>query len=111
MSQELVLELKVVAGAVDYMSKYLKYPFPLSKLDLVALPQHANRGETENWGLIVGNYERMMVDMAYADVATLSDVAITLAHGVVHQVLRRFEDEKIFLVLASILDIFSGSVI
>ncbi|RCN33693.1 peptidase family M1 [Ancylostoma caninum] len=77
--------LKVMAGTVDYMTKYFNYDFPLSKLDMVALPQHADAGAMENWGLILGNYKSLMVDMDYADANALGRVAIVLAHEVVHQ--------------------------
>ncbi|EYC36067.1 hypothetical protein Y032_0937g3118 [Ancylostoma ceylanicum] len=77
--------LKVMAGAVDYMTKYFKYDFPLSKLDMVALPQHADTGAMENWGLILGNYKSLMVDMDYVDANALGRVAIVVAHEVVHQ--------------------------
>ncbi|EPB77397.1 peptidase family M1 [Ancylostoma ceylanicum] len=75
----------VMAGAVDYMTKYFKYDFPLSKLDMVALPQHADTGAMENWGLILGNYKSLMVDMDYVDANALGRVAIVVAHEVVHQ--------------------------
>ncbi|KIH63567.1 peptidase family M1 [Ancylostoma duodenale] len=78
-------KLKVMAGTVDYMTKYFNYEFPLSKLDMVALPQHADTGAMENWGLILGNYKSMMVDMDYADANALGRVAIVVAREVVHQ--------------------------
>ncbi|EYB89646.1 hypothetical protein Y032_0229g2911 [Ancylostoma ceylanicum] len=85
MEQYADFSLKIVAGTVDYMSKYFNYSFPLSKLDIMTHPQHANRDGMANWGLIIGDYEKMMVDTDYADVATLSDVAVTLARDVVQQ--------------------------
>ncbi|KAK6759646.1 hypothetical protein RB195_021308 [Necator americanus] len=77
--------VKFMAGAVDFMSEYFDHKFPLSKLDMVALPQHSEPSAMENWGLILGNYHLLMVDVDYADVNTLFTVANTVAHEVVHQ--------------------------
>ncbi|RCN33690.1 peptidase family M1 [Ancylostoma caninum] len=77
--------LKVMAGAVDYMADYFNRKFPLSKLDMVALPQHTDRGAVGSWGLILGNYKSLIVDKDYADAKTLAEVAITVAREVVHQ--------------------------
>ncbi|ETN75143.1 hypothetical protein NECAME_00554 [Necator americanus] len=52
---------------------------------MVALPQHSEPSAMENWGLILGNYHLLMVDVDYADVNTLFTVANTVAHEVVHQ--------------------------
>ncbi|EYC35907.1 hypothetical protein Y032_0960g3219 [Ancylostoma ceylanicum] len=77
--------LKIMAGAMDYMNDYFNYKFPLSKLDVVALPQHADRGATGKWGLILGSYKSLIVDKDYADAKTLANVAITVARAVVQQ--------------------------
>ncbi|CAD6187493.1 unnamed protein product [Caenorhabditis auriculariae] len=39
----------------------------------------------ENWGLILGSYEVLLVDMDYATTAQLTDVAEVTAHETVHQ--------------------------
>ncbi|RCN33632.1 hypothetical protein ANCCAN_20529 [Ancylostoma caninum] len=69
------------------MADYFNRKFPLSKLDMVALPQHTDRGAVGSWGLILGNYESLIVDKDYADAKTLAEVAITVAREVVHQVI------------------------
>ncbi|KIH53566.1 peptidase family M1, partial [Ancylostoma duodenale] len=77
--------LKVMAGTVDYLADYFNRKFPISKLDMVALPQHADLGAMGSWGLILGNYKSLIVDKDYADAKTLAEVAITVAREVVHQ--------------------------
>ncbi|RCN33636.1 peptidase family M1 [Ancylostoma caninum] len=84
MEKYLDYTLKVMAGSIDYMSKYFDHPFPLKKLDLVALPQHSSAGAMENWGLILGHYEFLMVDMDYVNIAKLSRVGNGVAHETVH---------------------------
>jgi aminopeptidase N len=37
---------------VEFIENYLRVPFPLPKLDLVALPHYSDPVPTENWGLI-----------------------------------------------------------
>ncbi|KIH63563.1 hypothetical protein ANCDUO_06130, partial [Ancylostoma duodenale] len=63
------------------MEKYLDYTL---MVDLVALPQHSSAGAMENWGLILGHYELLMVDRDYVNIARLSRVGNTVAHETVH---------------------------
>ncbi|KHJ90017.1 hypothetical protein OESDEN_10145 [Oesophagostomum dentatum] len=84
MEKYLEYSLMVMAGTIDFMSTYFDYPYPLKKLDMVALPQHANRGAMENWGLTLGHYELLSYDPDYADVAKMAKVGNVVAHETVH---------------------------
>ena len=38
---------------LGFIEDYLAVPFPLSKLDLVALPQYSDLEPSNHWGLII----------------------------------------------------------
>ncbi|VDK57358.1 unnamed protein product [Anisakis simplex] len=85
--------LKAVVGEVDFMATHFDFPFPLPKLDVLALPQYTTmKGAEEHWGLIHVAYRRELLDPLYATAATYADVANVCAHETVHQ-LRKSEKE------------------
>ncbi|KAK6759653.1 hypothetical protein RB195_021311 [Necator americanus] len=78
--------VKVMAASVDYMSNYFNSPYPLNKLDIIALPQYTGTmSAMENWGLIIGNYKLLMIDPEYASAAVVGKVSTVVAHEVAHQ--------------------------
>ncbi len=62
---------------------YYGIPYPLPKLDLIAVPEHAF-GAMENWGAISFQETRLLVDGASSTFAT-RDVFETTAHEIAHQ--------------------------
>uniref|UniRef100_F1KR19 Thyrotropin-releasing hormone-degrading ectoenzyme n=1 Tax=Ascaris suum TaxID=6253 RepID=F1KR19_ASCSU len=78
--------LKVVAAQVDFMATYFDCPYPLPKLDMLALPQYTTMtGAEEHWGFIHMAYRRALIDPLYASAQTYADVARVSAHETVHQ--------------------------
>ncbi len=62
---------------------YYGIPYPLPKLDLIAVPEHAF-GAMENWGAISYQESRLLVDEGSSTFAT-HDVFETSAHEIAHQ--------------------------
>ncbi|HLN50706.1 MAG TPA: M1 family metallopeptidase [Thermoplasmata archaeon] len=63
--------------------EYYGVPYPLSKLDLIAVAEHAF-GAMENWGAISFQETRLLVDSSSGSFAQ-SDVFETVAHEIAHQ--------------------------
>ena len=63
--------------------EYYGIPYPLPKLDLIAVAEHAF-GAMENWGAISFQETRLLVDAASSTFAT-RDVFTTTAHEIAHQ--------------------------
>ncbi len=62
---------------------YYGIPYPLPKLDLIAIPEHAF-GAMENWGAISFQESRLLVDGASSSFAR-RDVFETATHEIAHQ--------------------------
>ncbi len=62
---------------------YYGIPYPLPKLDLLAIPEHAF-GAMENWGAISFQESRLLVNGSSSTYAR-RDVVTTIAHEVAHQ--------------------------
>jgi tricorn protease interacting factor F2/3 len=72
------------AGRIlEALETYFGIPYPLPKLDLIAIPEHAF-GAMENWGAISFQESRLLVDAASSTFAR-RDVFETAAHEIAHQ--------------------------
>lgn len=74
---------QVAARALEYYDDKFGLPYPLEKLDQVALPDFES-GAMENWGLVTYR-ESCMLAEANASVGTKQSVAITVTHELSHQ--------------------------
>jgi len=70
---------RIVAGCAEYYA----VPYPLSKLDLVAVSEHAF-GAMENWGALSFREVRLLLDVG-ATTFQRRDVFETVAHEIAHQ--------------------------
>lgn len=77
--------------ALDYAAKTLEFfddffglPYPLPKLDLLALPDFS-AGAMENWGLITFREAYMLVDEANTPADMKETIASVVAHELAHQ--------------------------
>lgn len=69
--------------ALEYYDEKFGVPYPLPKLDQVALPDF-EAGAMENWGLVTYRESCMLVDQT-ATLDTKKHVAITVTHELSHQ--------------------------
>lgn len=75
--------LDVARRLLPFYESYFGIPYPLPKLDLIAIPDFA-AGAMENWGAITYREVALLVDPAHSSVATKQRVAVTIAHEIAH---------------------------
>jgi aminopeptidase N/puromycin-sensitive aminopeptidase len=74
----------VAKYALHYYNQYFGIPYPLKKLDLVALPDF-EAGAMENFGAITYRETALLIDPKTASVGAKRQVAIVIAHEMAHQ--------------------------
>src|ERR1035437_4082981 len=76
--------LDVAKFVLHYYNNYFGIPYPLKKLDLIALPDF-EAGAMENFGAITYRETDMLIDPRTASVDAKKMVAIVVAHEMAHQ--------------------------
>jgi aminopeptidase N/puromycin-sensitive aminopeptidase len=76
--------LDVAKFVLHYYDDYFGIPYPLKKLDLIALPDF-EAGAMENFGAITFRETDLLLDPRTASVGARKDVALTVAHEMAHQ--------------------------
>ncbi|CAB3360791.1 Hypothetical predicted protein [Cloeon dipterum] len=76
--------LQVGPAILKYFEKYFKIPYPLPKMDMVALPDFA-AGAMENWGLITYRETAMLYEEGVSASSSKQRVAIVVSHELAHQ--------------------------
>ena len=76
--------LDVAVGSLEFFGDYFKTPYPLPKLDMVALPDFSS-GAMENWGLVTYREVAMLLDEASASIESRQYIATVVAHELSHQ--------------------------
>jgi aminopeptidase N/puromycin-sensitive aminopeptidase len=74
----------VAKYVLHYYNTYFGIPYPLRKLDLIALPDF-EAGAMENFGAITYRETALLIDPRSASVGALKGVALTIAHEMAHQ--------------------------
>lgn len=69
--------------ATEFYIQYYEVPFPLPKLDMIAIPDYIS-GATEHWGLVTYRETSFLVDEATASAQNKVSVANTIAHELAH---------------------------
>ena len=69
---------------LHYYNNYFGIPYPLKKLDLIALPDF-EAGAMENFGAITYRETDLLIDPKTASVDAKKNVAIVIAHEMAHQ--------------------------
>ena len=76
--------LDIAIKSLEFFNDYFEVSYPLSKCDIVALPDFA-AGAMENWGLLTFRETCMLVDPANTSLDNQQYVAMVVAHEVAHQ--------------------------
>ena len=75
--------LETAVALLSYYNDYFGIPYPLPKLDHIALPDFA-AGAMENWGAITYRETALLVDPANSAAGTRQRVAEVVAHEMAH---------------------------
>jgi aminopeptidase N len=76
--------LDIATYVLHYYNNYFGIPYPLKKLDLIALPDF-EAGAMENFGAITYRETDMLIDPKIASVYAQKEVALVVAHEMAHQ--------------------------
>jgi aminopeptidase N len=76
--------VEVAKYVLHYYDNYFGIPYPLKKLDLIALPDF-EAGAMENFGAITFRETAMLSDPKTASIGSQQNVAIDIAHEMAHQ--------------------------
>ena len=75
--------MEISARILEYLNDYFGIPYPLDKLDHVAIPDFA-AGAMENWGAITYRETAILVDSLHSSASTRQAVASIIAHEMAH---------------------------
>ena len=73
--------LATAVQALDFYDSYFGVPYPLAKLDLLAIPDFA-AGAMENWGAVTYRETALLIDANNSSAAVMQRVARTVCHEV-----------------------------
>jgi aminopeptidase N/puromycin-sensitive aminopeptidase len=76
--------VEVAKFVLHYYNTYFGIPYPLKKLDLIALPDF-EAGAMENFGAITYRETEMLLDAKNSSVGAKREVALVVAHEMAHQ--------------------------
>lgn len=76
--------LDVCARSLDFYKDYFQIPYPLNKMDMIAIADFAC-GAMENWGLVTYRETCILVDPKNTATVRKQNIAITVAHELAHQ--------------------------
>lgn len=77
--------LEAAAKLLHYYNDYFGIPFPLPKLDFIAVPGSGGFSAMENWGAILHFEPALLLDPTAASEADRQRVFVTEAHEMAHQ--------------------------
>ena len=76
--------LETGKACLELYNKYFKVPFPLPKMDMIAITEFA-AGAMENWGLVTYREVDLLIDEKTASPQQKQRVAIVVCHELAHQ--------------------------
>jgi aminopeptidase 2 len=74
----------VACKTLAFFTKYFDEPYPLPKMDMVAIPDFSN-GAMENWDLVTYFTAYLLFDEAESSLKAKKEIAYTVAHELAHQ--------------------------
>jgi tricorn protease interacting factor F2/3 len=83
-SEFTVFAMDCAIKSLEYFEEYFNAPYPLPKLDLIAIPDFAS-GAMENWGAITFRENAILFYPGKSSVATTQRVAEVVCHELAHQ--------------------------
>lgn len=75
--------LQVAVKTLPFYTEYFGIPYPLPKLDLIAVPD-LEYGAMENWGLVTYRESCVLVDPVESSAAVNQQVALVVGHELAH---------------------------
>ena len=78
--------LDVAARSLKFYSEYFDIPYPLPKMDMIAISDFA-AGAMENWGLVTYRENAILVDPNNTAAGVKQWAALVVAHELAHQVI------------------------
>ena len=76
--------LDIAIKSLEFYNNYFKIPYPLPKLDLIAIPDFES-GAMENWGLITYRETALLIDDKDSSSSTKQRVSLVISHEIAHQ--------------------------
>ncbi|KAL6208051.1 hypothetical protein ACLB2K_019003 [Fragaria x ananassa] len=76
--------LEVAVKTLELYREYFGVPYPLPKLDMVAIPDFS-AGAMENYGLVTYRETALLFDDQHSSASSKQNVTITVAHELAHQ--------------------------
>lgn len=83
-AEEGVFARDVALRLLPWYDDYFGIPYPLPKMDLVAIPDFA-AGAMENWGILTYRETALLLPPGASSARTMQRVAIVVAHEMAHQ--------------------------
>jgi aminopeptidase N len=77
--------LSIEKAVLPYYNSYFGVPYPLPKLDLIAIPGNYAAGAMENWGAITFIDNTLLFDPATSSPDTRETIYLDVAHEMAHQ--------------------------
>jgi aminopeptidase N len=77
--------LSAEESILPFYDTYFGVPFPLPKLDLIAIPGNYEAGAMENWGAITFIDDAMLFDPKTSSPSTKEEIYYVVAHEMAHQ--------------------------
>ncbi len=77
--------LSVEKAVLPYYNAYFGVPYPLPKLDMIAVPGNFSAGAMENWGAITYIDNALLFDPATSSPHTRETIHLDVAHEMAHQ--------------------------
>ncbi|KAI1889435.1 hypothetical protein AGOR_G00162840 [Albula goreensis] len=76
--------LQTAVKLLDFYEDYLQIPYPLPKIDLVAVPDF-EAGAMENWGLVTFRESSLLSEVETGDPWSRVYISLVIAHELAHQ--------------------------
>ena len=76
--------LDTALKALEYFNNYFKIPYPLPKLDLIAISDFES-GAMENWGLVTYRETQLLFDEKESSIGVKQHATTTICHELAHQ--------------------------